>query len=56
MKSLIYELMLYELEQGHNAAEATKSICCKKVKDAVDLSTVTRWFKIFRSGYKNPGD
>ena len=30
--SLIQELMFYELELNHNITEATKNICCAKVK------------------------
>ena len=47
------ELMVYKFELGHNAAEATKNICCVNDEGAVDLSTVTKWFKKFRSGWKN---
>ena len=49
---LIRELTLYEFEQSYNAAETTKSICCAKDEGAVDLSTVTSWFKKFHSGCK----
>ena len=54
--SLIWELMLYEFEQGHNSVEATKTICCVKGEDTVDPSSVTRWFKIFHSGCKKFDD
>ena len=37
--------MLYEFEMDHNAAEATKNICCGKGEGAVDHNAVTRWFK-----------
>ena len=39
--SLIQEFMLYEFKLGHNAAEATKNICCMKGEDT-DHNTVTR--------------
>ena len=55
-RNLIRELILYEFELGHKAAEATKNIRCAKGEDAVDHSTVTRWFKKFRSGCKNLDD
>ena len=32
----IQELMHFELELGHNAAEATKNICCANGEGAVD--------------------
>ena len=51
--NLIKEFMLYELELGHNAAEATKNICCVKDEDAADQSTVTRWLKKFGSDCKD---
>ena len=43
--SLIWEIMLYKFELGHNTVKATKNICYGKGEGAVDLSTVTRWFK-----------
>ena len=39
---LIWEATLYELELGHNFAEAIENICCAKGEDAVDHSKVTR--------------
>ena len=36
-----------------NAEEATKNICCAKVENTVDYSTVTKWFKKFCLGCKN---
>ena len=33
---LIRWLKLYKFKLGHNAAQATKYICCAKVADAVD--------------------
>ena len=50
--TLIRELTLYELELAHNAAEATKNICCVKGEGTVDNSTVTKSFKKFLHGYK----
>ena len=35
--------MLYKLEMGDNAAEATKNIYCAKSEGEVDHSTVSRW-------------
>ena len=32
---------------GHDALKATKNICCAKNEGAIDLTTVTRWFKKF---------
>ena len=40
--NLIWELMLFKFEQGHNVAEMTKNICCVKGKCAVDLNHQTR--------------
>ena len=54
--SLIWELMLYEFEMGHNAMEATKNICWVKVEGENDHNTVTRWFKKFCLGCKNLND
>ena len=45
--------MLYEFKLGHNAGEAAKIIYCAKDEDAVEHSTATKWFKKFRSGFKN---
>ena len=39
-RSLIWELMLHELELGHNAVKAIKNICCATGKGAVDHITV----------------
>ena len=44
---LIWELMLYEFEPGHNAMEATKIIYWATGEDAVEHNTVTRWIKKF---------
>ena len=38
---LIQELTFYKCELGHNAAEATKNICCVKSERLVDHCTVT---------------
>ena len=43
------------LKLRHNFAEETKNICSAKNESTVDHSTVTKWFKIFRSGCKNFG-
>ena len=37
----------------HNAVKEAKNICCVKDEGAVDLITVSRWFKKFYSGCKN---
>ena len=42
----------YTFKLGHNAAEATKNICCKKSEDAVDHSNQ----KTFRLGRKTLDD
>ena len=52
---LIREFALCDFGLGHDAAEATKNICFMKEADAVDHSTVIRWFKKFNSRYKNLG-
>ena len=49
--SLIRELMLYELQLSHNAAEASKNISC-----SVDHCIVNKWFKKFRLCCKNVDD
>ena len=54
--SLIRELMIYEIELGHNVTKATKNICCMKDEGAVDHSTVNRWFKKFCLGCKKIDD
>ena len=41
----IWELILFKFELGHNAANATKNICCAKGEGAVDHITATLWFK-----------
>ena len=48
--------MPYNFELGHNAAEATKNICCAKGRSAVGHSTVTKWLKKFYSSCKNIDD
>ena len=54
--SLVWELMFYEFELGHNTVEAPRNICCAKGEGAVDQSTVSRWLKKFRSVCKNLND
>ena len=39
--SLIQVFIFYEFELDHNAAEATKNICCEKSKGEFDHSIVT---------------
>ena len=55
-RSQIWELLLYEFELGHNAAEVTKNICCAKGEGRVDQSTITRRSKKFYFGCKNFDD
>ena len=50
---LIWDLILYKFELGHNTSQASKNICCIKSDDAGDHSTVTRWLKKFCLGCKN---
>ena len=45
--SILQEFMPYESVLGHDAAEATRNICCVKVDSTVDHSTVTRGFEKF---------
>ena len=52
-KSLIRELLLYEFELGHNAAEAIKNICTAKGENAVKKRTAFNWFKKFKNGNKD---
>ena len=46
-------LILYAIELGYNATEATTNICCAKSEDTIDHSTITRWLKKFCSDCKN---
>ena len=56
-RSLIQQLTLYEFERRDNVVEtAKKNICCVKGKDAVDYSSVNRWFKKFPPGCKKLDD
>ena len=50
---LIWKLIHYQFELGHNTTQPTKNIYCMKGEGAVDHSTVTRWFKKFCSSCKN---
>ena len=52
-QNLIWKLLLFEFELGHNAVASTKNICSGKVEGLDDPSTVTRWFKKFFLGCKN---
>ena len=49
-RNLIQQVTLYEFKRGHNAADATKNICCAKDEGAVDHSTITRRLKKILSG------
>ena len=55
-RKLIQELMLNVFKLDHNALEATKNVCYAKGESAVDLCTVTRWFKKFHLSCKNVTD
>ena len=55
-QSLIQELVLNEIELGHNTTEATKNICCTKDEGELVHSKVTKWFKRFHLGCKNHDD
>ena len=50
-RSLIRELMVYEFELGHNAAETTKDICCTKGEGTLDQSAINRWLKKYHKKY-----
>ena len=39
-QSLIWKLILYEFELGHNTVESTKNICCMKGEGVVDHTRV----------------
>ena len=54
--SLIREHLLYEFEVDFNAAEASKKIGVTQREDAVDHSTLSRWFKKFHLSCKNVDD
>ena len=41
-RALIREFIFNKFELDHNTAEAIKSICCAKIKGAIDQRTVTR--------------
>ena len=44
---LFCEFVLYKSKMIHNAMEVIRNICCTKDDDAVNHSTITRWFKKF---------
>lgn len=46
----IRQLLQYEYQLGHNAAEATKNICNAEGADSLNDSTARRWFQKFREG------
>ena len=50
---LISEIILYKFELSHNAAKATKNICCVKNEGAVIHSTVAELLKKFCFVYNN---
>ena len=54
--SLLWELISYKFEIGDNVMETTKNVYCLKGDGVVDHSSVTIWFKKFRSGWKNFSD
>ena len=45
--------MVNAFKQNHNAIEIAQTIYYVKDESAVNHSTVKRWFKKFRPGYKN---
>ena len=51
--SLIWQLMLYEFEESHNTAKATKNICWVKRDGTADHTKVIRWFEKFCLSSKN---
>ena len=51
--SQIRELRLYEFEQGHNAAESNKNICCTKGDGAVDHCTVVAYWPLTESSLRD---
>ena len=46
--------MFCEFEMDYNTTELTRMICFVKGEDAVDHRIVSRWFKEFRLGCRNP--
>ncbi|CAF0817539.1 unnamed protein product [Didymodactylos carnosus] len=50
---LIRELLLYELQLDHTAAEAIRNICAAKGEGAVKKSTASDWFRKFKNGDTN---
>ena len=55
-RMLIWDLLLYEFELNHNAAEATKNICCAKGEGTVDNNTVIKYMKKFYLDCKDLDD
>ena len=55
-RSLIRNLYFTSLNLAIIVSKQTKNICWAESEDAVNHSTVTRWFKIFCSACKNLND
>lgn len=48
--------LLYEFQQGHTAADATRNICTYVAPDALSHSMAKYWFHRFRQGDFNVED
>ena len=53
---LIWKLIFYKFELGHNVTEAIKTLCCAKGESKVDNSTVVRWLEKFGKNGNNLND